>query len=222
MPINPAHQLVILARLSEFCQFHGTFTLQYENDPWEYMRRKLMETEEPLSSLKKELFEGTKSKIIRDIRKGQVDEERYTDFKLLFERLLSPGDFADLAIHLSTLPGDPDLHLKTVIGILDTVKPHHLFIEERKPLEQRSPSWEKLIKQLQDRLDLKELDEMLNRKPKTTRRKALILRRLRRNVAEYCSVLHIPTDANQTFTPFMLPRIEALIAACLRFLSKNR
>lgn len=222
MAINPANQMIILARLSEFCQYHGAFTLHYERDPWEYMMRKLLETEEPLANLKGDLFQATKKKVLAEMRAGSMDEERYADFKILFERLLSMGDFADLAIHLTTMDCDPAHQLRTVITILDTVRPHHLFIEERKPPEERTLSWEKLIKQLSERLDLGLLARVLSRKTRTARRKKVILRRLRKNVAEYCTVLHIPTDPSQTFTPFMLPRIEALIAANLRFLTRYR
>ena len=66
------------------------------------------------------------------------------------------------------------------------------------------------------------LGTVLVRKPPTAQRKAMVLRRVRRNVAEYCCVVRIPTDSQDAFTPFMLPRIEALIAANLRFLLKYR
>jgi len=218
--INQTHQLVILARLSEYCQYRGD-TLKYESDPWSYMRRKLTDTEQAFTSLKKELFNLTKNKLLEEMKTGEIDEERYADFKALFERLLAPGDFADLAIHLST-QGAAAQRLRTVTQLLDEVKPHTLFIEENKPPEERSPAWEKLIGELYRRLDFERLGAVLKRKPRTARRKAVILRRVRRNVAEYCSVLHIPTDPNDTFTPFMLPRVEALIAANLRFLGKYR
>src|SRR5687768_16496737 len=110
--IDPNHQLVILARLSEFCQFRGA-TLYHERDPWSYMRRKLQETEPALAGLKEGLFKATRKRLIEEITEGQMDVERYGDFRLLFERLLSPGDFADLAIHLS--PGQkPQLQIQMV------------------------------------------------------------------------------------------------------------
>lgn len=219
--INQTHQLVILARLSEYCRYRGD-TLKYEDDPWSYMRRKLQDTEEAFSNLKTELFNLTKNKLLEEMKSGQVDEERYVDYKVLFERLLAPGDFADLAIHLTTQGTNSYNQAKTISHLLAQLKPHTLFIEESKPPEQRSPAWEKLIGELCQRLDFERLGAILKRKPRTARRKAAVLRRIRRNVAEYCSVLHIPTDPNDTFTPFMLPRVEALIAANLRFLGKYR
>lgn len=219
--IDPAHQLVILTRLSEFCQYHGA-TRYHETDPWEYMRRKLLETEAPLACLKGQLFEATSSKLLRELRQGGLDNERYADFKVLFERLLAVGDFADLAIHLSVDQTPPAQKVAAVSSVLRMVKPNTLFIEERKPPEGRSPAWERLVKELTQRLDIDKLATILARKPRTRRRKSYVLRRLRRNVAEYCCVIHVPTDPTQTFTPFMLPRIEGVIAANLRFLTRYR
>lgn len=218
--INPTHQLVILARLSEYCQYRGA-TLAHEKDPWGYMRRKLSELQEPIAGLKRDLFAVTSSALLKELKEG-INEERFIDFKVLFERLLAPGDFADLAIHLTTQGTNPSTQIQAIGQILSQVSPNTLFLEESKPLEQRSPAWEKLIKELYTRLDFDVLGEMLKRNPRTQRRKAYILRRVRRNVAEYCSVLRIPTDPGDTFTPFMLPRIEGVIAANLRLLNKYR
>lgn len=220
MSIDSSHQLVILARLGEFCQFRGA-TLHHEKDPWNYMRRKLQETEPALAGLKGELFMNTSKHLLEEIKTGGMDNDRYSDYRLLFERLVSPGDFADLAIHL--LPGqDPKHQLQLISQVLPHLKTTNLFIEERKPLEHRSPSWDKLVMELFRRLDLDRLEKILDRKPRTAKRKAVVLRRVRANVAEYCSVVHIPTSAMDTFTPFMLPRIEGLIAANLRFLDRYR
>lgn len=218
--INPTHQLVILARLSEYCQYRGA-TLTHEKDAWGYMRRKLSELQEPVAGLKQDLFTITSAALLKELKEG-MNEERFIDFKVLFERLLAPGDFADLAIHLTTRGTSPAAQIQAVGQILSQVKPNTLFLEESKPLEQRSPAWEKLISQLYTRLDFDRLGEILKRKPRTARRKAYVLRRVRRNVSEYCSVLRIPTDPGDTFTPFMLPRIEGVIAANLRLLNKYR
>ena len=219
MGIDPTHQLVILARLSEFCEFRRH--AWQDSEPWAYMRRKLRETEPPLASMKSELLAATSKKLLEEIQAGGLDAERCADFKTLFERLLAPGDFADLAIHLE--PGQDPKRMHEFCGqILRHVKPHHAFIEEAKPAGGRSPAWEKLVAELQRRVGIDDLDRMLSRKPKTARRRAYVLRRLRRNVAEYCTVVRIPKDPHDTFTPFMLPRIEGLIAANLRFLDKHR
>lgn len=215
--VNPAHQLVILTRLGEFCRYHASIA-RHHSDPWEYMRRKLLDTESAIEGLKDDLFQATSRQLLEELAAGPLDPERCADFKTLFEGLLAAGDFADLAIHID--PVQPSLEAARLV--LAHVRAHHLFIEERKPDGQRSPSWDRLVDELYRRLDLDRLGEILGRKPRTAKRKAVVLRRVRRNVAEYCSVMHIPTDARDTFTPFMLPRIEGLIAANLRFLRRYR
>lgn len=219
--INAAHQLVILTRLSEFCQYRQT-TLSARENPWEFMRRKLADTEASMWNLKNELLAATTRKLLEEMKRGGLLEERCIDFKVLLERLLSPGDFADIAIHLTSENPNPGGTLSLVSQLVGQIKPHTLFEEEKKPPEARSPAGEKLISDIHKRLDLDLMAKVLKRKPKTSRRKAYILRRIRRNVAEYCAVLHIPTDPSDTFTPFMLPRVEALIVANLRFLTRHR
>jgi hypothetical protein len=214
---DPTPQLIIIARLAEYCRFRGM--TRYEADPWDFMLRKLQETEEPLAALKNAMFDKTRERLWTELAAGGLDAERCSDYRLIFERLLSSGDFADAAIHLS--PGAPD-QVEALRRVLAQVRPSTLFDEERKTAEQRSPSWDRLVDGLHRRLDLDRLGTVMARKPPTAMRRAMVLRRVRRNVAEYCCVVRIPTDPKDTFTPFMLPRIEALIAANLRFLFKYR
>jgi hypothetical protein len=219
LPIDPTHQLVILARLAEFCEYRKH--ARQDSDPWEFMRRKLHETEHPLTKMKDALLAMTSGKLLEEMKAGPLDNERLADYKTLFERLLAPGDFADLAIHLQ--PGvEPKQMLASCAQVLNLVRAHNAFLEEAKPAGRRSPAWEKLVAELNGRIGIDELDKILARKPKTARRRAFVLRRMRRNVAEYCTVVRIPKDPHDTFTPFMLPRVEGLIAVCLRFLDKHR
>ncbi|HAM34738.1 MAG TPA: hypothetical protein DEB40_12490 [Elusimicrobia bacterium] len=216
--IDPTPQLVVIARLSEYCQYRGAI-LRYEADPWDYMLRKLKETEEPLIALKENLLAVTRERLFMELKAGGLGEERCADYKMIFERLLCAGDFVDVAFNL--YPGVSS-QAETLTRVLSQVKPVHSFVEERKPENQRSPAWQKLVAELYRRLGLDRLGQILERKPPTLLRKAMVLRRVRRNVAEYCTVVHIPTDPKDTFTPFILPRLEALIAANLRFLKKYR
>lgn len=213
-----SHQLVIVARLSEFCQFHRRL-LDHHYDPWTFMREKLLQIEQPLRAMKAELLESTRKELLGELAAGPIEEERFSDYKLLFERLVSRSQFVDVAIHLGAAP-PPSLPL--LRQALAELRPHDVFQEERLPEAQRSPAWERLIRELRGRLKLDLLETILRRKPLTDRRRQMVLRRLRREVAEYCTVVHIPTEAQDTFTPFMLPRIEALVAACLRLLTAYR
>jgi hypothetical protein len=210
-------QLIIIARLAEYCRFSAI--LKYEADPWDFMLRKLQETEEPLTAFKSTLFEKTRKRLLDEIAAGGLSAARCSDYRQILEGILCAGDFADAAIHLS--PDAPN-QAESLRRVLAQVRPSTLFSEERKTAEQRSPSWDRLVGDLHRRLDLDRLSTIMVRKPPTAQRKAMVLRRVRRNVAEYCCVVRIPTDPQETFTPFMLPRIEAVIAANLRFLLKYR
>ena len=65
--INPTHQLVILARLSEYCQYRGA-TLTHEKDAWGYMLRKLSELKEPMTNLKRDLFAVTSAALLKELK----------------------------------------------------------------------------------------------------------------------------------------------------------
>jgi hypothetical protein len=215
--VNPAHQAFILTRLSEFCHYHAKLA---ERDPWLYMLDKLQQIEPQLAALKAELLAATGRQLLADIKGASLDAEDCGNYKVLLERLLSRGEFVDVAVHLN--PNPPPEAAAWVERLLAEAKPSHVFIEERKPADERDPSSQKLVTELYARLGLDWLGRVLENRKRTPRRRALILRRLRRNVAEYCSVVQIPKDAGDTFTPFMLPRVEALIGACLRFLTEHR
>lgn len=217
-PAGASNQLVIQARLSEFTNFHARL-LNHISDPWAFMREKLLQIEQPLVAMKRELLDRTRQQLYSELAQGPLTEDRFSDYRLLFEKLVSRSQFVDVAFHLSSTP-PPQLEL--LRPALSGLKVHCLFDEERADPGQRSPAWEKLVGELWSRLELELLDKTLSRKKKTPRRRAFVLRRLRRNVAEYCTVVRIPVTASDTFTPFMLPRIEALVAACLRFLNKHR
>lgn len=222
--LDQKHQLIITARLAEFCRFRE-YRLKDESDPWVVMRRKLEQIEAPLSQLKGELFAASKKALCDELRAGKVAEARLSDYKALFERLLSRGDFADLAFALMTAAPGP-AGAQALSEAVKEMQPIHLFIEERLPAERRSPSWEALVKELTSRLDIPRLDRIMTRGlaegELSDRRKRTVLRRLRVNTAEYCTVVRIPTTADDTFSPFMLSRVEALVAANLRLLGKYR
>lgn len=219
MPTEESHQLVVLARLSEFCQWRGAVAASGE-EPWSYMRRKLLQIEPALAAFKGQLLEGVKARLFAEMAQGPLSAQRCADYRDLLDRLLSRGDFADAAIHLAPDAGPGSGAL--LRQVLAAVKPHHVFIEERLPLAQRGAAWNRLVDELFKRLDLDLFDQMLGRRSPTRRRKVYVLRRIRRKVAEYCTVVKIPTTPGETLTPFMLPRLEALVAANLRFLTKYR
>ena len=90
------------------------------------------------------------------------------------------------------------------------------------PMETGSGTIEKLVAELSRRLELDRLGALLSARNRVPRTKRLVLHRLSRNVADYCAVMRIPLTPSDAFTPFMLSRVEALIAALLRFLNQYR
>lgn len=220
-PVDIAQQFVVVARLGDVCRFGGKVS-GYETDPWLYMRTKLSEIEAPIQSLKRQQLDSAKGRFLKELAQGVPGEEALAEFRSVLERYLGPGDFVDAAMYLNPVDLADAKSRKTLEGVLAHATVHSLFDEERKPAESRARSHEKRVGELWSRLGLDALERALARKPKTERRRRMVLRRLRRSVAEYCSVLHVPTTPEDTFSPFMLHRVEALTVACLRLLDKHR
>lgn len=221
VPLDITHQCVVVARLGDFTRFRGAVA-SYESDPWLYMRSKLRELEAPLAALKAQQLDGAKRRFLGTLAAGAPDEGALTEFRSVLDRYLAPGDYVDVAFHLDGCDLSEPGRRRTLEQLLARVKPHSFFEEERKEEASRSKAHTRLVGELWDRLGLGLLERALARKPRTRRRKAMVLRRLRSNVAEYCSVLHLPVSAEDTFSPFMLHRVEALAVACLRFMDRHR
>lgn len=219
--IDITRQNVIIARLRDFCRWSSAVS-GYETDPWGYMRGKLIELEQPVSKLKQDQLMAAADAFITRLKLGQLQDADIVEFKTAVNSYLPAGDFVDISFNLTrealSNPGQRETALKMIQGM----KAVSLFQEERKPEGQRSAQSKKLVGELHQRLGMDLFDKVLSRKPKTQRRKRMVLRRIRRAVAEYCSVLHLPFDTNDTFSPFMLLRVEALLVACLRVLNKYR
>lgn len=220
-PVDVTHQFVIVARLGDVCRFSAAVS-RYESDPWHYMRAKLREIEAPLQALKEQQLASAKSRFLKELAAGLPTEESLSEFRAVLDRYLGPGGFADVAIHLDP-QGLADRARRPLLEeALAHAKAHSLFAEERRSPGERAKSHEKLLGELWGRLGFDLLERTLTRKPRTARRKAMVLRRLRRDVAEYCTVLHVPTHPEDTFSPFMFHRVEALAVACLRLLDRYR
>lgn len=217
--IDLIHQQVILARLADFCRDNDA---PQTADAWAYLREKLSEIEENLGQLKQEQLLWRCDRFLESLKNGDLREDALTDFKTILDSYLAPGDYADIAIHLDAKDLQDPQRLPWLTQIMGSIQASSLFQESRKPQDQRSSRAEKLLKQMDERLGLDLCRKILARKPKNERCRAVVLRRIRRNVAEYCSVIHFPTSPDDTLSPFLLPRIEAALAACRRLLDDNR
>ena len=77
-----------------------------------------------------------------------------------------------------------------------------------------------MVEETSRRLELDKLKEMYARKPKTNFRRDYVVRRVRRNLAEFLTVTRDQSGMREDVTLFVLTRLESAIAAVLRFLGK--
>jgi len=207
-------QQFILARLADFCDYGGMVP-HYERDPWSYMRSKLDELEDAVGELKGKQLADACDRFLAELAAGSVDEGSLAEFKALLDSYLSPGDFADVAIHLSAERlSDPSGRV-WAIGLLRRVRAAAPFAASADPMPMQAA-------ELYRRLGFDVYERILTRKPKTARRKRMTLRRMRRRIAEYCSFLHPPVSPDDTFSPFVIARVSAVLMACRRLLDRCR
>lgn len=214
------HQQFLIARLADFCNYGQPFV--NDEDPWLYMRDKLREIEEPIGRLKQAQLLAARDKFVRLINDKRVGDADIVEFKTILSNYLSPGEYADVAIHLDQkVLANPD-QCTWVLTMMTALKAFSLFDEEKKPEEVRFKGPKKKVLDMTYRLRLDVMEKILTRKPVTNKRKHTILRRIRQRVAEFCTVLHLPSNPEDTFSPFMLQQVEALTVALLRFMTRFR
>jgi hypothetical protein len=214
-------QSFVLARLADFCDWRVRRTDESEH-PLPYLQAKLREIEPSLYTLKQQLYEDAVASTLEQVRSGIMTSKGLEDFCFLLERYLAPGDFVDAAFDLSLDRLRTGEDIERMRETLKHLCVHRLLDEERQPPEYRRPTWEHMVREFYLRMDFERLQIIAARRPLSAQRLQYILRRMQRNVAEHCSVFRHPTEHGGTFTPFMTPRMEALLAACGRFLEQLR
>lgn len=213
-------QNFVIARISEYCDFHDSF--DDVNDPILYLWEKLKEIEEPMYKLKQQLLDDSAASFLSRTSRGQLTEDLLADFKQLLESFLAPGDFVDAVFMLEMSAfADPE-RKKLIEEFLRSAKAGKMLDEEDKPEEKMNKRWRVLVGELYARLAFPLGEQVAARKRMTARRMRFILRRARFNAADYCAVFRFPVNPDDTFTPFILPRVEALVAANQRFLKRLR
>ncbi len=211
--------LPLLARLAEAASFPSTVR-NYESDAWGYMRRKLGDCEGPLRAYKQILFDEAAARLLSDLRGSFLKPGALLDHKETFEKLLAAGDFADLSFNLE--PGvDPQHRREAIAAVLAHAKVKTLFDIESRPPELRGKPWQALVDDSSKRLGLDTLQKIYDRKPKTPFRRSAVARRARRDLAEFLTVTRGETGMREEVTLFVLTRLEAVIAALLRFLQET-
>ena len=209
--------LPLLARLGEAASFPKAVQ-NYESDAWSYMRRKLGECEAPLRAYKQTLYDEAAARLRSELQESFLKPGSLLDHKETFEKLMATGDYADLSFNLE--PGvDPRTRREAIAAVLSAAKPKTLFDLETLPPERRGKPWQALVDETTKRLELDTLRELYERKPKTDFRRASVARRARRNLAEFLTVTRGEAGMREEVTLFVLARLEAVIAALLRFLN---
>ena len=212
--------LALLARLAEAARWDEQVR-RHEDDPWVYMRRKLLATEGPLREIKSGLFREARERLLEDLAKPFLAPGSLQAHKETLETLLGIGDFADLSFHLE-VGRERDSRLEGARSILEAAKVLTLFDLEAPPSERRSKAWEKRVEEAERRLGLDLLARLADRGQPTPRRKAYLALRLRRELGEVLAMTRHDEGLRDEVTPYVLARLEAATAAALRFLSRWR
>jgi hypothetical protein len=208
--------LALQARVAEACAWDDLIR-RHEDDPWAYLRRKLLETEPPLRAYKAELLERATAALFKDLERPVLPPGALERHRADFEPLLAPALFADLSFHLD--PRTPrDARLEGARGVLAGAKSPTLFDLEALPPERRPKVWEKRVAEMRARLNLPLLEGVAAR-GLTPERRARLARRLRRLLREYLAVTRSEGGARDEVSPFMLGRLETAVAASLRLLN---
>lgn len=210
-------QHFVIARFADYCAFDRPLPAD-SGGPVLYLLQKLDELEGPLCELKQGLFESQCKHMLKRAADGVTPEEA-ADFRSVLEGYLAPADFYDASFHLMEPHRlkEPEA-LKRAAALFSGLKAAALRDEEARPEEKRSALYKRLTGDLYKRLGLEALETVKRRRPLTPRRLRMIVRRCRRETAEYAAVFHFPVRPDDTFTPFIIPRIEALVCVNRRFL----
>jgi len=216
--VDLSRQTFVVARFADYCAYSRPYP-RGENNPVRYLLNKLDELEEPMYLLKQELYDASWRAFLKKAAKEGVSAEEATDLRSKLEGYLSPGDFFDASFHLMDAAGLKDpARRKLAEACLSNLKAERLTAEEESPPEKQSKLFRKLTEEMTKRLRLDLLETVRRRKPLTLPRMLMVLRRLRFETADYAAVFHCPTSPDDTFNPFILPRIEALVSVNRRFL----
>lgn len=212
--------LALFTRLAEAARWDDQVR-RHENDPWAYLRRKLLATEGPLREIKSDLFRKAQERLLEDLARPYLAPGSIQTHKEALESLLTIGDFADLSFHLE-VGRERTSRLEGARSVLKTAKIPTLFDLEAPPPERRSRAWEKRVDEAVRRLGLDLLARLAERGAATPRRKAYLVRRLRRELREALAVTRHDCGLRDEVTPYVLAHLEAATAAALRFLSRWR
>lgn len=203
------YQFSLIARLRELA---GTVTAGYINQK-EFFIATLQNMSESLMDLKREMLREACEGFMAKLEQGAVTGEMVVDFKANLDKLVSGRDFSVIG---AAIAGSKEL----VRARLSALQPLSIVDEEKK-VRDREQTADRLVTEAYKRLKFDALEREL---ALIVNDHAIdkILTKARESVAEYCCLYRVPLREDDTLTPFSLSRIDAVVGACFRLMSRIR
>ncbi|MCX5786649.1 MAG: response regulator [Elusimicrobia bacterium] len=202
------HQIMFIAKLREFT---GRAPAVYANQT-ELFLNSLWSMSEHLINLKRAILNDACEDLAGKLDKGALSDKTIAEFKDLLEKLVSGRDFQMIC---GSMTGNNKGLIKERLATLVPLS----LVDEEKKTEDRDMEADRQIEETYARLNFAPLVKELNAAPESGAVDA-VLAKARVEVEEYCCLYHIPLDEGDTFTPFSLLRVDAVIAASYRILSE--
>jgi len=204
------YQFSLIARLRELA---GTVTAGYINQK-EFFIATLQNMSESLMDLKRETLREACGGFCAKLDQGQVTEAVVMGFKVQLDKILSSRDFSVIS---ATIAGGKDL----IKSRLSALQPLSIVEEEKKPRD-RDQGADRLVTEAYRRLKFEALEQELALAVNKDQAINKLLTEARASVAEYCCLYRVPLREDDTLTPFSLSRIDAVVGACFRLMSRIR
>jgi len=179
----------------------------------EFFISALRAAEEPLAALQREAYREACDRFLEKLGQGRATPEFVAEFKDPLDKLLSSKDFALME---GGLPGSPGV----VRSRLASLRPLSIAEGERTGTLRDSGA-ERLVAEAYRRLGFDSLERELSGRAGDEAFDAVLLK-ARRGVGDYCRMYQVSPSPEDTLPAFSLSRIDAVLGACYRLLSRLR
>lgn len=204
------YQFSLIARLKELA---GAVNAGYLNQK-EFFIATLQNMSESLMDLKREMLKEACEGFGAKLDQGPVTEEMVVNLKVQLDNIVSGRDFSGVS---AAIAGSKEL----IKARLSALQPLSILEEEKKP-RGRDQGADRLVTEAYRQLKLDALERELALAVNKDHAIDKALTRARENVAEYCCLYRVPLREDDTLTPFSLSRIDAVVGACFRLMSRSR
>jgi len=210
-------QVAAIARLRDYCDYKNEGVVsQHYMGQMQFMKEHLGQMSEPIMELKKLTYSDARDAFLKSLKDKTVTDASKAEFLDLLTKFMPRGLVLD--VRSDMLLGEMD----SLVKRLAAAEPISLLAEEKKKKD-RDETVDKSITFLYNKLHFDDYaNEYLHSTDKSTVSIDAVLLKARQSVANYCCVLRIPMNDNDTLSPFMLSSVEALVAANERLIEKIR